>query len=90
MRARIALVGAATVMSCCWLATPALATGDYPIVRPTSEATSTSTGVGGVKVEQSGLAHTGGSLAPLWGGLGLLGAGGVVVVAARRRSHAAD
>lgn len=76
---------------------PAQAGDDYPIQPPTSSPQSSvaPTDVKGVKTgqqsgQQGGLASTGGSLDPLWAGLGLLAAGGILVKVTRDRRKASD
>lgn len=83
--------GAAVLLAVFAFAAPAVADDtDYPLQRPTStsapSASTDAVDVKGVKQENSGgLPHTGGSLAPLWGGLGLLAGGGAIVAFSRRR-----
>jgi hypothetical protein len=82
------------------VAAPAHAGTSYPVNRPPSTSAPQSsvapTEVKGVKTgrgvdnENSGLPGTGGSLDPLWAGLGLLAVGGVLIKVTRdRRKHTA-
>lgn len=84
------------------VAEPAVADEGYPLTRPTNEAAvqgaTSPTEVEGAKTSQgtatqetgeSGLASTGGDLAPLWGGLAVVLAGGSLLLITRSRRNTA-
>ena len=97
MKTRRMLAGGAVALAAfVSVAGPAVADDGYPLTRPEQETAvqgvKTPTQVAGVnsgssvQSNNSGLARTGADLAPLWGGLGLVLAGGALVMVSRRRN----